>query len=256
MERPEKVSIPVLTYHSLDNSGSVVSTAPSLFKQQIRHLRDAGYRAISLCEMIESLAAKENFSAKTVVLTFDDGFQNFYTMAFPVLQQFDFKATVFLVTDHCGKFNDWPGNPPDLPRSKVLSWSEVEELHRYGIEFGAHTRTHPDLTKMSAAKIREETVGCKEAIENVLGTAVSTFAYPFGKYNSEVKRLAAESFNAACSTNLGKVGFESDFFSLDRLDTYYLSNLKIFSAIPSKSFDRYIQFRQAMRGLKSLVNRN
>jgi peptidoglycan/xylan/chitin deacetylase (PgdA/CDA1 family) len=252
----QSIKLPILTYHSIDNSGSVISTAPEVFRRQMKFLSEAGYNVVSLDSLVNSLAGEKPSSPKTVALTFDDGFQNFYTTAFPVLEQYDFKATVFLVTDCCGKYNDWADNPPSLPRSKMLDWSEIKELNKYGIEFGSHTRTHPDLTQVSIAQAMGEMIESKAIIEDFLGCPVTTFAYPYGKFNQPVKQTATRTFQAACSTNLGKVQRESDFFSLERIDTYYLSNRKVFNSMSSKNFDRYLQFRQVLRDFKAFIHRN
>lgn len=256
MQITQKISIPVLTYHSIDESGSVISTAPETFRWQMKFLFENDYRAVSLKELIDDLHAHKTPLSKTVALTFDDGFRNFFEEAFPVLENYDFRATVFLVTDFCGKYNDWEGNPPELSRSKLLGWKEIKELSEYGIEFGSHTRTHKDLTKCLPEKVEAEIIESKSEIENKLGKSVTTFAYPFGDFNGAVKQIAAENFKAACSTNLGKVQAGSDFFALERLDTYYLSNPKIFKKLSATSFDRYMQVRQILRDFKSLIHRN
>lgn len=246
------LNLPILTYHSIDESGSVISTAPGLFRRQMNYLRETNWNVISLSDLVCSLVDKIPTFPKTIVLTFDDGFQNFYTDAFPVLAQYKFKATVFLVTDYCDKYNDWEANHYTLPRNKLLAWRQIKELNELGIEFGSHTRTHPDLRKMSSDQVKNELVESKSAIEDALGREVTTFAYPFGKHDAGVKQIVKEHFTAACSTNLGKVRPDSDLFSLNRLDSYYLKNPRLFDMLSSKSFDRYIQFRQAMRIVKSL----
>lgn len=246
----------ILTYHSIDDSGSVISTVPKVFRRQMKFLRENEYNVISLSKLVETLTEKKEIAPKTVTITFDDGFRNFHTRAFPILEEYGFQATVFLVTDFCGKYNDWTGNPLDLPRSELLSWREIKELNDYGIEFGSHTRTHPDLTQIANAEARRELTESKSIIEEKLGTKVKTFAYPFGKFNRQIKKLAESNFDAACSVNLGKAQAESDFFSLERIDTYYLSNQRIFNALSTKSFDYYMRFRQAMRDVKSRVRSN
>ena len=252
----EGVSVPILTYHSIDESGSVISTASDVFRRQMKYLSETNYNVVSLSDLVRSLVDKTPIPPKTVVLTFDDGFQNFYTAAFPVLTQYRFNATVFLVTDYCGKYNDWTGNPSDLPRSKLLSWQEIKELNESGIDFGSHTRSHPDLKKLPAEKVKKEVVESKLAIEEALGCEVTTFAYPYGSYNAAVKRAAEETFGSACSTKLGKVQRGSDRYSLERVDSYYLSNQKVFNSLSSQSFDRYLKIRRVMRDFKSLINRN
>ena len=251
----EQIRIPILTYHSIDESGSVISTKPEVFRKQMKGLSEAGYEPVALNHLVVSRSEKTSLPPKTVVLTFDDGFQNFYTAVFPVLQEYGFNATVFLVTDHCGGYNDWRGNPPDLQRSKLLSWREIKELSDYGIEFGAHTRTHPDLTKIGAGRVENEIIESKKVIEDSIGREARTFAYPFGKFNPTIRRVVEKTFAAACSTNLGKVCPQSDFYSLERIDTYYLSNQVIFNSLSLKSVDRYLRVRQAMRDFKALLPR-
>jgi peptidoglycan/xylan/chitin deacetylase (PgdA/CDA1 family) len=251
------VNVPILTYHSIDTSGSVISTKPEVFRSQMEHLSENGYQVVTLNHLIRELTKSDSDLTKTVAITFDDGFQNFYTSAFPVLEEYGFKATVFLVTDFCGKTNDWAGNPKDFPLSKVLSWTEIRELNKHGIEFGGHTLTHPDLTKIPEFQLEKEIKDSKAQIEDSIGCEVTTFAYPFGKFNAKVKETVEKSYEAACSVTLGKVHQGSDFFGLERVDAYYLADLRIFSHISSKSFDGYLRIRQFIRNIKALsTNKN
>lgn len=244
--------IPVLTYHSIDESNSVISTDAATFRRQMKFLKEADFNVISLSNLIKNFSENKKLPAKTIVLTFDDGFQNFYATAFPVLAECGFTATVFLVADHCEKYNDWDGNLPTIELSRLMTWNEIKELHHHGIEFGAHSLTHPDLTEIPLAEVTHELSESKTIIEDKLGSAVEMFAYPYGKFNADVKRLTEQNYAAACSTNLGKVRESSDFYSLERVDTYYLKNERIFKSLESFSFDRYLQIRQAMRKLKRL----
>jgi peptidoglycan/xylan/chitin deacetylase (PgdA/CDA1 family) len=250
------LNIPILTYHSLDENKSVISTAPDVFRRQMNRMSEMGLRGISLQTLSESLIANHAVPKGSVVLTFDDGFENFYTTAFPVLEQYGFKATVFLVTEFCGKNNDWENNPSKIPPSKLMSWSQVKELDSRGIEFGSHTKTHPDLTRITEAVAEREIVESQAEIEDALGRPVTAFAYPYGKFNNSVRQIAAQRFSSACSTNLGKAGADSDLFSLERIDAYYLSRPLVFDSLSSSMFDRYMQFRQAMRSIRATISRN
>jgi len=246
--------IPILTYHSIDESGSVISTSPDTFRKQMQFLKDNDFNVISLKTLGKSLLENVPLPPNTLILTFDDGFQNFYTTAFPVLDEYKFPATVFLITDYCGKFNDWSGNLPTLERSKLMDWKEIKELSENNIEFAAHSRTHPDLTKLNIDKAAREIVESKLIVEERLGTEVTDFAYPYGKYNVTVKQLAEKHFRTACSTRLGKVQTGDDLFSLKRVDTYYLSNDRIFNSILSVNFSLYLNFRQILRDLKQILS--
>lgn len=255
MQATRGLKVPVLTYHSIDESGSVISTAPDVFRRQMKSLKDSGFTAISLAELASVLADGGEVPPKTVSLTFDDGFHNFYTSAYPVLRECGFSATVFLVSDRCGKFNDWEDDHGLLPGSRLLSWKEVGELAENGIEIGSHSRTHPDLSRMSAADAMREIVDSKTEIENHIGRPVTTFAYPYGRYNAGVRKSAEEHYAAACSTNLGKVHLGSDLHSLERIDAFYLSNQIIYESLESALFDQYLHIRQALRKFKSAFYR-
>lgn len=219
----------------------------------MKYFRDNGYHTIGLGELASLLQGQEDLPNKAFILTFDDGFRNFYSEAFEVLNDCSFTATVFLVTDHCGKQNDWAGNPPELGRRELLSWHDVRELSDLGIEFGSHTRTHPDLTKLSADAVEDEILTSKKVIENKLGREASIFAYPFGRSNSTVERMVKAHYSAACSTNLGKVGNGSDLTSLNRLDAYYLANQQVFKRLSTPVFDGYMSVRQVGRSVKALL---
>lgn len=245
--------LPIITYHSIDDCGSVISTTPAVFRRQVSALAGAGYQAITLREMVSSIEERSSLPEKPIVLTFDDGFRNFFTEAFPILEEFGYRATVFLVTDFCGRHNDWSGNPASFPRSEILNWTEIRELGAEGIEFGSHTKTHPDLTRISSEALENEIVGSKKELDDNLGVETTSFAYPFGKTNGSVKRLAAATFKSATSTVLGKVTEASDLHELERVDAYYLSNQRIFDLLDTSIFDRYLRVRQCLRNAKSLA---
>lgn len=247
-------NIPILTYHSIDESGSVISTSPEVFRRQMRRLKESGLTTVSLGTLSRVMIENGEFPTNSVILTFDDGFRNFYTAAFPVLDECGFGATVFLVTDFCGKNNDWNGNPPEMRSTELMSWSEIRELANRGIEFGSHTRTHPDLSRLAAAAVEREMTESKAAIEDVVGKQVTTFAYPFGKFGNAARQIAERIFETACSTDLGKVSGLSDPLSLERIDSYYLANWYAFDSFSSAKFGHYLKFRQSLRNFKALVS--
>ena len=244
--------VPILTYHSIDSSGSVVSTDREAFRRQMQTLSAAGYRTVSLSELSECIHQQHSLPVNAVVVAFDDGYRNVYREAFPILAEFGFQATVFLITGYGGKTNDWPGDWASPKGETLLSWSEVKELHKHGFEFGSHTSTHPDLTKLPLAQAEIEIKQSQAAIQDRLGSRVTLFAYPYGSYNPEIKNLVQEHFRAACTTRLGKVDLTSDPFSLKRVDAYYLSSQRVFDRLLGESLDWYLRARQALRDVKEL----
>ena len=208
VNRPSELRVPILLYHSISESlfgksrpFSQINTSPAVFSMQMRWLRQAGYRTIDLSEMLAALEAGKDVS-KAVVITFDDGYEDFYTEAFPVMKQCGFTATVFLTTD---RIRD---TPVRIEGANHLTWRQVRELHAEGIRFGSHTVTHPDLRSLEPEQIDYELAYSKETIEQKLGESVSNFSYPFAfpEEDSRFKRFLVDV--------LGNIGFENGVSSI------------------------------------------
>src|SRR5579863_3371770 len=175
--RPRKWRIPILMYHSISagqrsNSHPYFQTAtsPEAFEVQLRFLSENQYRVLNLNDAMGSAV----IPARSVIITFDDGFRDFYTRAFPILNRFGYSATVFLPTAYIGDrvargFNG----------SECMTWDEIRELREAGIHFGSHTVTHPQLKTLTAKNLEDEIRVSKETIEDKLGCGVQSFAYPY-----------------------------------------------------------------------------
>ncbi|MBI3950394.1 MAG: polysaccharide deacetylase family protein [Acidobacteria bacterium] len=251
---PHNGRIAILTYHSIDDSGSALSTSPRLFAEQMQILYELGLRVIGLDEVSQALAASGP-AESLVVITFDDGFQSISEHAHPVLQRYGFTATVFLVTDYCGKTNSWPSQPWHIERRPLLQWSEIKQMSAAGISFGSHTRTHPDLRMVSRRDAEEELLVSKRTIEDALGQPVYTLAYPYGGYDDVIRRLAAEQFTIACSTALGFARPGSDPLGLERLDMYYLRRPALLRHLFFPQVNAYIGLRRYLRNTRHRVQR-
>ena len=242
--------IPILMYHSVDTSDSVVSTPPSAFAAQMRFLHDSGVQTLSLSAAVEALR-RGPVPAHAAVITFDDGFESVYKEAFPVLMKYGISATVFLVTGYCGRTNGWPSQPRHITRRPLLTWGQVTEMHHAGVCFGAHTHTHPYLTSLSTRRAEDEILTSKQTIEDHLQQPVQTFAYPYGAYDEKIKRVAAAHFAVACSTRLAFAGPVSDMLALERLDMHYLRRPLTFRRLFSAEVRVYLGLRRAMRELRA-----
>ncbi len=150
----------ILTYHSISHGDSPLKISPELFAEQMEWLRDNA-RVVSLGEIVAALASRRPLPERTVVLTFDDGFHDFYTSAAPLLHRWGLPATVFLATGYCGRTNGWPGQPDWVDREPLLNWEHVAELARQGFSFGAHSVSHPVLTRLPVVEAQREILQCK-----------------------------------------------------------------------------------------------
>jgi peptidoglycan/xylan/chitin deacetylase (PgdA/CDA1 family) len=228
----------------------VVSTSPRTFRQHIGFLHDSGYRGIKLSELTTLLEEGKPLPERAVVITFDDGYYNFYSHAWPVLREHEFEATVFLVTGYCGKDNGWPGHEPANGRQLLMGWPEIRELHSQGVEFGSHTVTHPDLRRLPKERIESELTDSKARIQDEVGAHVSQFAFPYGYFDSGIKAIVEREFAGACTTKLGRVDNDSDRHELRRIEMYYFSRRPTLELIVDKQIDRYLAIRQALREVR------
>ena len=234
----------ILTYHSLDTSGSVISMAPSVFREQMACLADSGVSVVPLERVRETPDA--------VALTFDDGFRNFFDQALPVLLRYGFPATVFVVSDYCGGRNDWPSQPrgPGIPRLELMGWEELRQLAKAGVRIGCHTATHPSLPALSNQQLEAELRASRRAIEQGTGAVADTLAYPYGDVSPCVRQAAARYFRLACGTKLRFVSPESELWELPRLDTYYLRHKFWFRGLTKSYGFAYLNARSLLRSLR------
>jgi peptidoglycan/xylan/chitin deacetylase (PgdA/CDA1 family) len=242
----------VLTYHSLDASGSVVSVTPEAFAAQMSTLAEAGFRGVSLREAVAHREARGVWPERSVALTFDDGYANFYEVAAQEIARLGFTATIFVVSGHVGGRNDWAPPPAGLGSLQTLSWSQLAELSSAGIEIGAHTRTHRDLRRLSAPEAQGEINGSRAEIEDHLGRSVETFAYPFGYVGNSSLEIVRREFRAACTTVLRRAG-EEPLHELPRVDMYYLRSPRRLSLLLEGRLDRYLTIRRLARSVRSAV---
>jgi len=244
--------MPILTYHSLDATGSAISVRPDVFARQMAEMARNGLRGISLREAIDHREKLDKWPERSVVLTFDDGYDNFSTFALPAILRHGFSATVFLIGRHIGGVNDWGPAPEGLGSQKMMSWDQIREMTSAGIEAGAHTLTHPDLRRLGEEALREEITGSRREVEDRIGNPVETFAYPFGYSSGAAERIVRGEFRAACTTVLRRVS-DDDRHRLPRLDIYYLKDLSRFSRAIEGKLDGYLRVRRWGRSVKSLV---
>ncbi len=243
------MGVTILMYHAVHPARSVISTPPELFRQQMARLAEYGPPVVPLAQVVARLNTDAGLPDPAVVLTFDDGFQGLYETAFPILKRNQLPATIFLVTDYCGQTNAWPGQPPHIPTLPLLGWEQIEEMARHGIDFGAHTATHPQLNTLPPDDQRQEILSSKETIAARLGSAPPHFAYPYGAYSPDTLAIIRTAFEGACSTRIGQVSAASNRFALERVDAFYLQYAGLFGALARPWFPLYLA---ALRTLKAV----
>jgi peptidoglycan/xylan/chitin deacetylase (PgdA/CDA1 family) len=196
----------ILMYHGVGAIGEspgcyVVPVAR--FRRQMAWLHWRRYRVIGLEELLEHRRRHEPPPARSVVITFDDGYADNRRLALPVLRARGYRATFFLVSAHLGGSNLWDTDG-ELAGRPLLSQDDARAMLEVGMEIGAHTRTHPVLPDLSDAEAEREVGGAREELEAVLGRPVRTFAYPYGRLNpSTTAAVIRSGYEAACCSRSG-----------------------------------------------------
>lgn len=232
----KRYEMPIIMYHRVVDSPNEVGVhgtyvTKELFRKHMQVLKDNGYRTVTFKELAEDHLLIKRFDKgnKFVVLTFDDGYEDNYRVMFPILKEFGAKAVIFLLSE--SKYNEWDVNNPNNPEKRfdLMNEEQVKEMAAYGVEFGAHTKTHPYLSSLPLEEAREQIVQCKEKLEQTYGQPFITFAYPYGDLNDEVKaEVRKAGFTFAVSTDSGEITVDSDLFQIRRIGIFPRNSMLTF----------------------------
>lgn len=183
-----------------------LTVEPSQFSQQLDYLKREGYTTITLDDLLAALRDGARLPDRPVVLTFDDGYKDFYANAYPLLERYGAKATIFIITGRVGA-------------ADYMTWDDLQELARSPlITIGAHTRKHPHLAQHTPERVRDELAGSKQDLEQRLHITVRDLAYPSGSYNRTTIQLAKEAgFAVAVTVHYGVQERADKLFELPRV---------------------------------------
>lgn len=201
-------TVPILMYHYIrdysnveDPIGINLSVSPSKFEQQMAWLAGNNYKTIPLIFLKDPVPV----DFKPIILTFDDGYQDAYNVAFPILKKYKMAGTFYVIVDKIGTLG-------------YLTWDEIIQMQTEGMFFGSHTLSHPDLRNLSKINLHRELEESKNILEQKLGRVITDFCYPSGKYNDVVlKELQDDNYQTAVTTNPGISNVEGDLLLLKRL---------------------------------------
>ena len=241
--------IPVLTYHSIDETGSPVSMTAREFRRQMRSLASAGWRTVTLSRFMRG-HAEGRWPARTFLLTFDDGYRNFLEHALPVAADCSFQGTVFVSTERVGGVMTGPGQPSWTPAGPLLDWNGLKTVASAGWSIASHGCTHRALPGVASVDASAELARSKGTIEEKLGLAVTAFAYPYGAVSRTIEHLASEHYEAAFGTRLARVTPGSRATNFERIDAYYLQRLPV-DRLDSTLAQLYLAVRRAGRAMRA-----
>ncbi|WP_434340554.1 polysaccharide deacetylase family protein [Motilimonas cestriensis] len=212
LDRPRKI---VLMYHSvptLSQQATQYDSTLAQFKQHLALLAQLNSQVVTL----NTLMTTRDSQGLQIAITFDDGYLDNLTNALPALTEYQFPATLFMVTRAAPAVSQWSPNPKPL-----LSPQQLQQLDEQGWEIGGHTCHHLDLTRLSASQSQQQINNCKDDLEQQLGKAVNSFAYPFGRYQlHHEEQLAAAGFEYACTTRAGAVQPHTQPLTIPRITVF------------------------------------
>lgn len=228
--------IPILMYHSVypnpDPHYRLAVSAES-FDRQMRFLKEHRYNVVSLAEIARLLKNKRRIPPQTVAITLDDGYQNNYTYAFPVLRRYALPATIFIIVNEVGR-----------RQGDRLSWEQIRQMQESGlITIGSHCLGPEPLVNLASEKeIKKEIFESKRILEETLGRKVEAFSYPEGRFTKRIRQLVIEAgYKVAVVTNPGKKFPNDDIFALKRLRIFSSSDNLLVFAVEASGWYNFIR---------------
>lgn len=212
VERTLKVPILMFHYISVPPEDSDIyrhdlSVGPNVFRAHLITLREQGYTSITLSDLLYAIELGKPLPEKPVVLTFDDGYRDNYTNAFPIMKEEGFVGNFFVITNLIEEYNE-----------NYMTWEQLREMQAAGMEIGSHTKSHADLPGMPYEEIWYELAGSRTILEHRLGQEVRTFCYPFGKFDPGVAHLTKEAgYWIGVSTKQGLIHTNGNIMTLRRV---------------------------------------
>jgi len=197
--------VPILAYHQVRDDDDIYSVTAAQFAEQMEYLSKEGYQSISLKQLFAFYEGTGELPPKPIVITFDDGYEDNYVTALPIMEKFQMKSTVFIATNLVGT-------------PEYLSWQQIGEMRRRQTEIGSHTLSHVALGHLDPDQQRSEAARSKEVLEEHIGM-VNFFAYPYGDFSPITQQILRETgYSGACSGMLGLSSKGTDVYALKRIN--------------------------------------
>jgi peptidoglycan/xylan/chitin deacetylase (PgdA/CDA1 family) len=234
-------TVPILLYHSVTDEPAdwiaPFTVAPRVFAEQLDRLRDSGMSVVPLRRLVAAIRGGPALPSRAAVLTFDDGFADFYWTVAPLLAAREMPATLFVTT---GAVHPPGGRASGslLPPAQMLNWRQVAGLSALGVEIGGHSCTHPQMDTLPGKRMCVEVVRCKQDLEDALGHEVHSFAYPHGYNSAAVRRKVQRAgWDCACAV--------ANALSSTSDDTLRLARLTVRPDTPPELFQAWLEGRGA-----------
>ena len=224
--------IPVLMYHSIADEGPAElgqwRMSPKKLAEQMDYLKENGFYSVNSADILAVLRGEKQLPGKPVMLSFDDGYSNFFDCAWPIIKKRGFTAEVFLVTDYVGGHAEWDsrfGSP-----AKLMDWKTIRELQGQGVTFGSHLASHRRADELTVDEMIEESTRSRSTLEAQLQTRINSVAMPFGVWDQRLLKVFAETgYEIGLTTVDGWVTMGMNPLSLPRVEVVGDETVKSFS---------------------------
>lgn len=217
--------VPILMYHVIEDFNGPLEqlyVSPLEFRKQMEFLQKHGFHTVPVRDVLNHWKYGQALPANPIVLSFDDGYRSIYTHAFPILKEYGFIGTLYLCTNK-------------IDTESGLTTPMIQEMSLHGFEIGSHTISHPDLTKINAARLSREIKDSKSVLESLVGQEVSTFCYPSGQSNPSVRKEVQEAgYLGAVTTRYG--------YAADDQNSYLLSRIRINKKDSLQAFQKKLEY--------------
>ena len=199
--------VPIMMYHQVEpiDHHEANWVTPEIFEQHMSFLYKHKYNVITLNELVTLIQKGDKLARNTVVITFDDGYKNNYTYAFPVLKKYEFPATIFMPAEKVGQ-------------ADRLNYKQIQEMLAHEIDLGSHTLTEAYLPDLPPEQQKDEIVKSKIVLSELFDHDIEILAYPIGGFNGRIKKMVQQAgYIAACTTNRGSDRLNRDVYELNRI---------------------------------------
>lgn len=231
------MDIPILLYHHIldnfpENEKSFCVTA-SQFERQMQYMHKKGYKSVSFDEI-------DKKNKNSFIITFDDGYENIYLNALPILKKYNFTATIFLVSECLGKTNTWD-KENKINIHKILTKDQINEMLKAGFSIGSHSKTHSHMLSIKYPDVISEMKESKAQLEKVFNTLIQVFSYPFNEFNKQIKLAAKEAgYKYACAISSTGKSVTEDSYELRRI---YIKGTDTMFDFKRKVSNWYLRYR-------------
>jgi len=206
--------IPILMYHSISNNNNNFSVKVDNFYKQMKTMINFGYKSVNLNEI------HNNRNEKKFVITFDDGYEDVYINALPILNELKLKATCFIVSNQIGKKNAWDNDKKEFPEMNLMNEKQILSWHKNGLEIGSHSLDHSNLIKLSLEEKMKQIIEPKKYFKDKFNININSFSYPFGGYDEACFKLIKENYDFAVTTRRSR-------YDISKFETHKIPRVPI-----------------------------